>query len=318
MADTIVTKKGTVLSGELVSLSRGVLLLKTDYAFDPLNLKWNEISLIKTAKRFKLFSRKGFLYIGRLQLDTLNGKAVMSVIADSTLQLNKDEIVEINRFENQKLSDKLALRADIGYTQIKANKSIQMSLGFNAAYTAKRWLLNLDYFSYGAMVDTVSNGRGSLGLGVKYIFPGNWFIVGQGNFFSSTEQNIDLRKTALLGLGNFLIRRDKNLLYINAGGTFNDEKFTTSAEKFKSSEIFGNIHSELYLVRGIDILNELILYQSLSEAGRFRVYFNSDIRLNFVRHFSFGLGGTLNTDSKPPVASNKTDYILNIKLGWKL
>jgi len=69
----------------------------------------------------------------------------------------------------------------------------------------------------------------------------------------------------------------------------------------------------------LDLTTSLYGYPSLTQKGRFRTDFNFDVRYEFAFDLSFGVGFTLNYDSKPPVTgASKSDYILQTTIGWEL
>ncbi|WP_428329726.1 DUF481 domain-containing protein [Mucilaginibacter sp.] len=121
-----------------------------------------------------------------------------------------------------------------------------------------------------------------------------------------------------LGAGNYFFRQTNGYLSFSLGGTYNDELFSGSTQSFKSGEAFGDLHFEYSLLKDINIVSEVLAFPSLTESGRFRSAVKTDLTVNFSAHFRTGLGFMLNTDSKPPITSSKSDYIINLKLGWKL
>lgn len=317
--DTITTKQGDILIGNITSVNHGIVYLTTVYTNDPISVKWTGIAMIKSQKQFKIFDKKGRLIIGKIRIDSTTEDNTWSVITkDSTLRIMKKDISQISKYEDKKLRDKLALNVDIGYIRTKADNTSQLSLGLNFGYEAKRWNFKFDFLSFSSQVDTMINSRGNLGISATYTLPHNWFAIGRSSFFSSTEQQLDVRQTQSLGFGKYLVNQNNSQLRIYFGGTYNQEQYSTSLEKYKSAEAFGSIRYEYYPVKGIELLADFILFPSLTESGRIRSYLNTEIKFTIIRHFKLGLVYTLNYDNKPPVTSSKSDYILNFKFGWAL
>lgn len=316
--DTIYTRQGDMLVGSIKLLSGTSLFFSTTYTNEAISLKWTEITALKTTKQFKVMDKKGVLYIGRLSMDTAHAEQVLLKTADTTLTIKKNDIGQLSRYDPKNIKDKLTLKFDMGFITAKANNVRQLSFGTKLGYEAKKWQFGFDYFTFGSLVDTIISSRGSLGLGASYVLPKNWFLSGRLHWFSSTEQQLDMRAIQSMGIGKYVIRQNNQELRLFTGGSFNREKFTESEEQFSSAELFLSAHHLFKPVKGFDLLTDFVLSPSLSDEGRIRTYFNTEAKITVIRHFTFGLSYTLNHDSKPPVASSKTDFIFNFKLGWTL
>ena len=315
--DTVIVRQGDKLVGEMVSLDHNVLVFKTQYS-EAISIKWNEVVNLKTAEKFKVLTDKGRIYVGIVQVDTLNKSSEIYIVeAGNTHKIKRTEVDEISRFD-KKLSDRLKISADLGVIVTKANNSDQASFDITAAYFAQRWEFDFDYSAYASTVDTIKTNRANLGLAAKYNFPENWFLLLKINSFTSTEQQVDRRVNYFLGSGKYFIRRNKTTLWGYGGATYNIEKYTTDPQTFKTAEAFGGLHFEFNPIDRLNIVSDLLGYSSLSDWGRFRAYSKTDLLFTFARHFRFGLGYVLNTDNRPPVNSSKTDYLFNAKIGWTL
>ncbi|MDP9076861.1 MAG: DUF481 domain-containing protein [Bacteroidota bacterium] len=316
--DTVIMKQGDRLAGDITSVLNDVLTLKTDYASTPLSLKWTSIVYLESNKHFKIIDKNGLLYLAKIGIDYTN-KGKVAIITDTTkMYIAVADVDQITNYENLKFADKFKLSVDVGYSRAKNKSSQQISIGLKLAYEAKRWDFGLNYYSYASVVDTAKSSRGNLDLTLKYILPKNWFLIAQAGLYANTEQLLDSRETLNAGIGRFISRNSSQLFFYYIGATKNREKYTGSPDDFHSAETFGTIHYEYSFPKGISTASDLSLYKSLTESGRFRSTFRTDLNLAFSTHFRTGFNLILNTDNKPPVTSNKTDYILNLKFGWML
>jgi putative salt-induced outer membrane protein YdiY len=191
-------------------------------------------------------------------------------------------------------------------------------MGTRVGYEAKKWVFLFDYSTFASIVDTIETSRGNLGLSAGYILPKNWFVNARTNFFSSSEQQLDYRFTNSIGLGKYIFRSTSHELRMLAGGSYNLEKFTISPEEFESAELFGSVHHLYTVIKGLNLLTDLVVSPSLTEDGRVRTYFSTEAKITVIRHFTFGISYTLNYDNRPPVESSRSDYIFNFKFGWSL
>ncbi|ULQ54597.1 DUF481 domain-containing protein [Flavihumibacter fluvii] len=316
--DTIITKQGALLIGSISSFVHGRLTLSTDYTYDAFPIKWSEVAMVKTQKQFKVFDRKGNILVGKIRMDTSIVPGIYIFTRDTAYFIPRKDIGQLSKYETNTFRDRFNWNIDVGFVKVKANNTRQLDLGTNIGYEAKRWELNLNYYSFASLVDTIMSSRGNLGLSISYFLPRNWFLVGNSSIFRSSEQQIDYRVNNAIGFGKYAIRKNNQLLRLFMGINNNQEKYTSSTEKFGSTEAFGSFRYEYYLPKGLNVVSDLVIFPSLTETNRVRSYFNIETRIKVIRHFHFGIGYTLNYDSKPPVNSSKSDYILNVKLGWSL
>jgi hypothetical protein len=265
-----------------------------------------------------LYDQVDRVYIGRIAIDTLHKKKLMLTQKDTVLLLDVTAIAELSIDKKWELNDHLQLEANIGYTLSKENSTHTGSFGTNIRYTTRRWNFTAEYEGFLSQVDSIDSKRGNFDGNVQYRLAHNWFVTGRAGVFYSSEQDINNRVTLYCGAGNYLLRRSNNSLYINGGGTFNREKYSTSKDKFVSWESFTGLKYEHNIHKGITALAELTVFPSLTQSDRIRTYSKEDLGYNISDHFNTGIQFLMNTDSKPPVASNKTDYIFSFRFGWHL
>ena len=111
-------------------------------------------------------------------------------------------------------------------------------------------------------------------------------------------------------------------LVISGGAAWNYEDYTnpdsTQVNPRNSAEGFLGVEYNIFDIGDLDLKTSVFGYPSFTESGRFRTDFAFDIRYEFAFDLFFGIGFTLNYDSKPASGSDPTDYVLQTTLGWEL
>ena len=206
--DSIIFKNGNFIVGEVKNLDRNVLKIETDYSDEDFAIEWNGIKEIYTKTYFLVTLTDGTRLNGTLKsLD--NGK--ISIVTDNgkIIETERDFIVMLNDLD-QGFWSQLYASIDLGYDLTKANNFRQFSMRSNIGFIAKRWQLDGNFSSLTSKQKGVEDIiRDDGGITFKYFLPHDWYPTVSLNFLSNTEQQIDLRSTAKLGIGKYIIHTNK-------------------------------------------------------------------------------------------------------------
>jgi hypothetical protein len=91
---------------------------------------------------------------------------------------------------------------------------------------------------------------------------------------------------------------------------------TRSKADQNSAEAVGAVELNIFDIGDLELFTVFSVFPSLSEFGRVRMDFNSDLRYEFISDFNISLGFTNNYDSSPPVDTPKNDYVFATAIGW--
>jgi hypothetical protein len=315
--DTLKLSNGDELHGEIKSLNKSVLVIETDYSDDDFRIEWGDIAEIRSARKFNIFlSSKEKIYTS-FGASTVAGQVVLFPYSTDSLVINLSEIVIIDPIK-ESFSDRFQASISSGITLTKANNSKQFSSRATAAYHTRSWQLSMnvnDTRSEQDNVEPIKRTDGSANF--NYLFYKNWFGAFNYDFLSNTEQQIRLRSTQTFAVGNLLIRNNRMYLSGSTGLTFNRENYYNTTETLNSKEGFMGIEYNAYDIGDLSVLTKLSYYPSLTETGRHRVNFSTDIKYDFPLDFFIKLGYSLNYDSKPPNDGTNQDYVFQTTLGWE-
>lgn len=203
------------------------------------------------------------------------------------------------------------------------------------AYLADKWSSNLYYNTLLTTQDDVTDiQRNDAGIGFNYFLPADWNLSAELDLLSNTEQSLDLRTTAKIGVGNYVIHTNASYWNLSAGVAYNSETFSSvinpddglpsTAPKRNSIEGFIGTELNLYDIGDLNLLTNLVVYPTIVsdpnvESGRIRTDFRLDAKYDdiFIKDFYIRAGFTLNYDNRPVEAGKEVDYIFTTGFGWE-
>jgi len=316
--DSLFTKSGEVLIGEIQSLNRAVLVFETSYSDADFRIDWEEVERITTQGNYKIYDTDGTQFIGKLGPGSDCTDCMVIHTEDDTIIRKLLDIAVIAEAQDS-FKDRIKLGIHVGYNYSKASRTQQFTTRSSAGYTGNKWDINSAVNVYDTRLDSTSTSRTDANINLRLSMQNNWYGFGNIDWLSSDEQELDLRTTASTGFGNFVVRSSDSYLYLFGGLTFNNEVFL--GEDGVESQSFEGLvggQLELFGFSDISLNSKLFAYPSITEKGRIRTMFSLDLKWEFISDFDLMAGFSLNYDSKPPGNTEKSDYVLSLTLGWSL
>lgn len=117
-----------------------------------------------------------------------------------------------------------------------------------------------------------------------------------------------------------MIRTDRTSFRIFAGTVFSRERYfrqqsTTPLRQNAEGLVGANFYTFRFKV--LDIRSSLLVYPSLTDAGRLRLSSDSNIHIELIKDFYWDFHLYENLDSRPPVQAARNDLGVTTGLGWK-
>ena len=266
--DVVVLQNGTRVVGEIRSMSRGKLELKTD-DMGTLQVEWGNIVEVTAPEYFEVEDMGGALYFGSLRPGKAEG--VLEVVADwgeNALLLHRVARIQLvkagfwDRFRG-------SIDAGAGYTS--ATELFQVELDAELRYRRPRYEVK-------ATADAVvtqqpeadDTQRSSLSAAYTRILPGRHRVFGQGTVEQNQELGYDLRSSVVGGWSYVLVRSPRNELTGGAGLALNREK-PVEGESTTNVEVVTGFDwaNFAYDFPNTDIRVTAFGYLGLSQWGRF-------------------------------------------------
>ena len=314
--DSIVLKNGDYLRGEIQGMQRGVLTVETDYSDSDFKIEWDGIAEIYGLNYFMISLSDGTRFIG-----SFNSQEDGNILLVGELTIYETELSDIVYIKSvdQDFWSRVYASIDLGLSVTKANNLKQIDTRARVGYLAEVWSFESTFSTLFSEQDEVDATRRTDGSGTfNYFLPRDWYVPANISFLSNTEQKLDLRSSARLGLGKYVIHTNQSYWGFSLGLSYNNEQYSTEEDPRKSWEGYAGTELNLYDVGDLSLLTSATIYPGLTDTKRFRSDVKFDLKYDLPLDFYIKLGFTLNYDNQPAESAGKTDYILQTGLGWEL
>ncbi|MCX7548212.1 DUF481 domain-containing protein [Xanthomarina sp. F1114] len=315
--DTLVLKNKDKIIGEIKSMDRGVLTLKTSYSDSDFKITWLDIISIRSEQTYMLTLSDGTRVNSTLYTKTGNeGKVTLNHTEELTTDIKN--IVYIKPVENDFLS-RLTASVSLGFNITKSNNLKQFSVSSNLSYTAYKWLLSGSYNSVRSNQDDIEEThRTDANVMINYFMKNDWFYSMSADFLSNDEQKLKLRSTIKGGLGKYMVHTNRMYFGGGFGLAFNNEKYTDELNTNRNSlEAYGGLQFNIFDLNDISLNTDITFFPSLTEGGRYRLDYNLNFKYDLPLDFFIKLGLSYNYDSKPVEGTSNSDYVFQSSFGWE-
>jgi hypothetical protein len=314
--DSLTFKNGNRIDGEIKSMDRGVLQMETDYSDSDFKIEWEQINTIKTVTTFLINLTDGSKYYG-----TIKSRAASQVTITTADQGERvcdlNDIVFLQSIEKG-FWDRLYAAVDVGFSHTKANDLRQFTSRSNIGYRTEQWTLDATYNMFrSTQQETEPINRGDGKLSYWYNLPRRWYAVTTALVASNTEQKLDLRLNAQIGLGRFLVRSNSAYWGVKLGVNRNVERFSNEAVDRNTWEGYVGTELNLYDIGDLSLLSSIIIYTGITEQNRLRGDFNFDTKYYIPYDFYIKIVLTINYDNQPAEGASESDYVFHTGLGWE-
>ena len=320
--DVVLLRNGDRVTGEIKMLDRGLLVLSTDYMSE-VKIEWPDVARIISSQVFEVEGSDGRTHLGSLP-DTGQPDEVSLLLPTGEIRLDRAEVVRIRPLE-ERIWDRFATRLDFGFNLLQANSQTEYTLGNSTDYRAERWEVDLDYnSSLSDRTDTDRVTRNSLSLVGRRMLDNRWFVGGVYQFDENSQQNLEARSLFGSVFGRALIHSNRTILQLIGGVAVTRESFAGQELDENSTstnlEAISGVNFSFVQFRApeTDISTALLFFPNLSDAGSYRLEFQTTISWEIFKNFDFGvtLFDSFNSGVTGDAARN--DYGLYTAIGWKL
>lgn len=329
--DSIVFTNGNYMVGEIKNMSMGVMQIETDYSDSDFKIDWELIKYIKSDQVYLVQTSTGDRYNGPFST-TPGDPAKIDIVDldDGKVTIPLVNVVNLKTVDQSFIS-RLDLSLSLGYNLTKANNNRQFSGRVDMGYMSNTVAVSL----YGSMVNSfaeekiddsttnkIETFRWDAGAGVNFFIIRDWFALIKNDLLHTSEQQLELRSVTKAGFGNYIVNNQRMYFLVAGGIAWNFENYMnapdSSANPTNSAEGFLGMEYRIFDIGDLKFTTSSYNYISITESPRFRSDFIFDINYEFAFDLFFGVGFTLNYDSRPAPGSDEIDYVLQTKIGWEL
>ena len=276
IADQITLKNGDRLTGSITTADATSLNLKTDYA-GTLTIKWDAVQSISSDQPLYVTPKTGATVIGTVT--TTDGKLQVATKDAGTVGVDKDSVKNVRSESEQRAYGAWGGFLDSGLSLSRGNSdSTNFTLGATATRMTEKsktgGFINSIYSSgttNGVSLTTAS----AVHAGLRYDFnlSEKTFVFAFTDFDHDRFQQLDLRNVIGGGFGYHVIKSDATNFDVFAGGSLNQEYFTTFNRR--SGEALVGESFDHKLSSAFSIKERLEFYPDLSSLGDYRVVFDT-------------------------------------------
>jgi hypothetical protein len=310
--DSVWIRNGDRITGEVKSLSRGLLKYSTD-DLGTIYIEWDKVDRISTTTILEIQLESGRKYYGPLGL----GSAGWLVLRGVRLPLA--DIVTMAPIEGKFLG-RLSGYLDLGFSYQKANKAVQLSTGAKVVYRDPRTETTLGITTFVEdRDDAEETSRLSAALTERVFLSNRWstgLVVGYDQ-----NEELDLAgRGRLVGFGARTLAQSNHIEVAATGGLVltRERYFSTDSTSNGFEGLIGaTFRAFRYDRPKLDASLTSQAFPSFSIKGRVRL--QNDLRLSYELVKDFMLTVTLfdTYDSKPPAAgAPKNDFGTTLAITW--
>jgi hypothetical protein len=314
--DVVVLRNGSRVIGEIRSMNRSRLELKTD-DMGTLQIEWDKIVALTSPAFFVVEDMNGGLHFGSLHPgpadDTLDVVGDLGVDAIPLRQVMRIQLVKYGFWDRFKGS------FDLGAGYTSATELLQLDFDAEVNYKRPR-------FEAIATADAVltqqpeadDTQRLAFTLGYTRILKSRHRLYTLGLLEQNRELGYELRSSLVGGWSYALARDRKNLLTGGAGLSVSREKPLEGESTTHLEAVLGfNYENFAYDFPNTDVKVTAFGFVGLDEWGRYRLEANASLRRELFSDLYVGLKAYESYDSEPATeGASKNDWGLSLTLGF--
>ncbi|GMR23552.1 MAG: hypothetical protein BMS9Abin37_1993 [Acidobacteriota bacterium] len=314
--DVIFFTNGDRIHCEIIALQRGRLTVKS-IGFGTISIEWDKIAHLESDHVFALELQSGIRYVGSLAPGDEDGKLKVETVS-GTNRLDRARVVDLDPI-NESVLEAIDGSVDIGYDFTQAAEATSWSLGAEAKFKKEQFEVGLSLDSlYKTQNDAEPVNRQNLtGNYIRHL-ENRWFAFGMGQVEKNENQSLEFRGLAGGGGGRRLVQTNRTNVALLAGLSGIKEKFTDT-DFSTSMEVLTGFLFDTYHFNSpeLQVTTSLLFLPSITESKRYRLQFNSKLRLEIVKDLFWQLALFETFDSNPPSeTARKNDFGVTTSFGW--
>lgn len=313
--DVVVLSNASRIVGEVRSMKRGRLELKTD-DMGTVQIEWENIASVTAPGLFEVEDMGGRLRFGALRPST-DGRRLEIVNSDGVQVLPLPEVARLHLVKST-FWDRISGSLDLGASYESASELLQLDVDGDARFRRPKFEVAAEASAvFTRQPDSDDTRRSTLSLAYNRLFSNSHRILAQGAFEQNRELGYDRRASLKGGWARHLARSTRSELLGGAGLAVNREvpiegEATTNVEALVSFS-YANF---AYDFPNTDIQVDVVAYLGLNQWGRGRVEANVRLSREVFKDFYVGVRGYESYDSQPATeGAEKNDWGLTLTLG---
>lgn len=323
LRDAVTLKDGSVIYGEVIEMTGGLLHLRNSMVSDIIKIKWGEISKLSVSHPIPFHLKDGTVLIGTVEESDPDMIKLKAGPTGSLMTVPMDVVTQVNPVVQSPVIYTGSLNA--GYSQSAGNahlKNISV-IGDFVARSEQLRLSMLGRYVYGDNNGSLitRNARGSIKL--DFFITKRFFWFASSYFEHDYFQDLKLRTAIASGPGyQWIERGDYNgllkdmTLYTEAGPSYFNEDFRTASDKASFRGRVSTKWNWPLLDDRITVYHYHEIYPSLQNFSDFFFTMDNGFRLKILEGLASGFQVTTRYNNRPPAGTVNTDNLYLLTLGY--
>lgn len=321
--DVVTLKDGSVIFGEVVEMSGGLLHINSPAAGETIKVKWSEVSKLKVTHPIPFHLKEGTVLVGTADEGEPGTMQFKAEPMEGSLTVPLDSVLSANPLIQPPVTYVGSLQG--GYSQTTGNSRLRnfSLIGEFVGRSEQLRLTILGRYVYGDNAGALitRNGRGTVKL--DFFITKRFFWFASAYFEQDTFQDLKMRTALASGPGyQFIDRGDfagawlKDMtLYAEAGLAYFNEDFRIADDK-------ATLRARWSLKFDWPLFDRVVLYHydefypSLQNTNDFYLTMDNGVRVKIVDGFVSGLQVTTRYNNNPPPQTTDTDHLYLLTLGY--
>lgn len=315
--DVVVLQNGTRVIGEIRSMKRGRLELKTD-DMGTLQIEWGNVVEVTAPELFEVEDMRGRLRFGSLR-PAPDGIRLEVVNLEGGQPLALREVARIQMVEAQ-FWDRINGSLDAGASYTSASQLLELDLDGEIRFRRPRFETSIQAEAVVArQPDVEDTRRASLSAGYARLFSNGQRVLAQGALEQNRELGFESRSSLTGGWARYLARNTRNELLGGGGLAVNREKPVDGEQTTNFEALLGLTYANFaYDFPNTDIQLGATAFLGLSQWGRFRLEASGKVSREVVKDVYLGVKGYESYDSEPATqGAERNDWGLTLTLGLR-
>lgn len=321
--DVVTLKDGSVIYGEVIEMTDGVLQIKNALATEVIKVKWAEVSKLAVSHPLPFYLKEGTLLVGTAEEGEPGMLRLKAEPTGVITTVPMDTVIKVNPIIQPSVI--YAGNINAAYTQVVGNAHLRTAsfVGDMVARSERLRLTLLGRYVYGDEHGSVTarNARATIKL--------DYFITKRLYWFSSVYletdqfQDLKLRTAVASGPGYQWIEKG------DFSGVFKDMTFYTDAGPGYFNEDFRTIPDQVTFRARVatkfdwSLFNELVtlhhdieMFPSLQNLSDIYLTMNNSVRFKMWGGLVTGFQVTTRYNSRPAPGTATTDNMYFLTLGY--
>jgi putative salt-induced outer membrane protein YdiY len=315
--DIVEFTNGDTLTGEVKGLQQGILTFKTDM-MSTVSIKWEYVRNLKTSQYLEVENTEGSRYYGQVP-EFADPEAVRLVYGESVSVLPLGDVVRIAPIEQGDLLARLKGSVSAGFSYTKASDIGTFTFNGDLRSRTRKREWSLDGSSTVTNdSDGGSSERYQLAGYFRYFLANRRFLLSGLSFEANDELGLKLRTSLAGGYGTYLIQDQRHEWSAYGGLAATREKYDSESERDSIEGVLGTSYSFFrFNPLNANVYSSLVIFPSLTEAGRVRSEGKLSSRWEIVKDLYFEISLYGSYDNEPgETATSDYDYGTTTSLGY--